>query len=224
MYTALLVDDERLARIQLRAQLSRFREVQVVAEADSIPQALDAAREYKPDVVFLDIQMPGHSGFDFLAKVNRNVRVIFVTAYDQFAVRAFEVNALDYLLKPVRFDRLAAAVERLIAPVPPLFHPTLARLEDSDYLFVSGGFGARFVKVSTIKYVLAAGSYSEVYTAGGCKCMLLQSIKNWEERLPGARFGFSARNLITERDQPTGGSRACNRRCSGAGCRCQDVG
>ena len=119
MQKALLVDDERLARSQLRAQLSRFSEVQVVGEADGVPQALEATKKLQPDVVFLDIQMPGRGGFDFLKLAGGDFRVIFVTAYNQFALRAFEVNALDYLMKPVRFERLAAAIERLNAPALP---------------------------------------------------------------------------------------------------------
>jgi two-component system, LytTR family, response regulator len=200
MQKVLLVDDERLARTQLRTQLSHFPEVQVVAEADCVPQALEAAGRHKPDAVFLDIQMPGQNAFDFLAQATGNFRVIFVTAYHEFALRAFEVNALDYLMKPVRFERLADAVARLTSLDPAARGAALAPLEDSDYLFVSGGSGARFVKVRTIKYIQAAGSYTEVFTANGSKCMLLQPLKNWEERLPPARFVRTHRSCVVNLD------------------------
>jgi len=200
MQKALLVDDERLARSQLRAQLSRFSEVQVVGEADGVPQALEATKKLQPDVVFLDIQMPGRGGFDFLKLAGGDFRVIFVTAYNQFALRAFEVNALDYLMKPVRFERLAAAIERLNAPALPRCR-ALASLEYSDYLFVSEGWGGkRFVPVRTIKYIVAAGSYTKIFTADGRKFMLLQPIKSWEERLPRDRFVRMHRSCIVNLD------------------------
>jgi two-component system LytT family response regulator len=115
-YRTMLVDDERLARIQLRTQLKQFSEIEVVAEADCAQKALETAQQMDPDLVFLDIQMPGQSGFDFLEQASGRFRVIMVTAFDQFALRAFEVNALDYLLKPVSVDRLASAVSRLTDP------------------------------------------------------------------------------------------------------------
>jgi two-component system LytT family response regulator len=215
--TALLVDDERLARSQLRSQLARFLEMRVVAEADSVAGAVDAVERVRPDVVFLDIQMPGSTGFDFLEQASGDFKVIFVTAYDAFAMRAFEVNALDYLLKPVRFERLSAALQRLSPPgdrpvdqrtrhaLPLRIGSDDARcdaargappLEYSDYLFVSSGSSARFLKIRAIKYIVAAGSYSEVYTADGRKWLLLQPIKDWEARLPAAQFVRTHRSCI----------------------------
>src|SRR5580704_267604 len=112
-WRALLVDDERLARVQLRNQLEHFPEFQIVAEADSVAGAVGAVRRFEPDLVFLDVQMPGTTGFEFLQRAPNTFQVIFVTAFDEFALRAFEVNALDYLLKPVQRERLAAALERV---------------------------------------------------------------------------------------------------------------
>jgi two-component system, LytTR family, response regulator len=200
MQRALLVDDERLARVQLRGQLARFRQVEVVAEADSILQALEAAQQFQPDVVFLDIQLPGHSGFDFLEQASGDFKVIFVTAYDQFALRAFEVNAVDYLLKPVRFERLADALQRVsgsAASPPPA---NLAPLQYADYLFVADGLRPQFLKVQAIQYIVAAGSYCEIFTADGRKFMLLQALKEWEERLPPKRFVRIHRSCIVNLD------------------------
>jgi two-component system, LytTR family, response regulator len=194
---ALLVDDERLARSELRAQLARFPELQVVAEADSVPKAVEAVREHRPDVVFLDIQMPGQTGFDFLEQTAGGFRTIFVTAFDRFAVRAFEVNALDYLMKPVSASRLAGAVHRLMTPSSSAKSPPL---EYSDYLFVSSGEVARFIKVREIACIVAAGQYSEVFVADGRKWMLLESIKDWEERLPRAQFVRTHRSCIVNLD------------------------
>jgi two-component system LytT family response regulator len=196
---ALLVDDERLARNQLRAQLTHFPELQVIAEADSVPKALEAVQRFQPDVVFLDIHMPRQTGFDFLERAGGDFKTIFVTAYDRFALRAFEVNALDYLMKPVSLSRLAAAVRRL--SVPDSVRPRKAvPLDYSDYLFLSDRAGARFVKLSAIKYIAAAGPYSEVFSADGRRCMLLEPIKDWEERLPPAQFLRTHRCCIVNLD------------------------
>jgi two-component system LytT family response regulator len=201
---ALLVDDERLARAQLRTQIAHFPSLQVVAEVDSVARAIEAVEKHRPDVVFLDIQMPGSTGFDFLEQASGEFKVIFVTAFDNFAMRAFEVNALDYLLKPVRVERLSAAVERLSLPVQrergERGFANAAPLEYSDYLFVSSGTSARFLKIRAIKYIVAAGSYSEVYAADGRKWILLQPIKDWEERLPAAQFVRTHRSAIVNLD------------------------
>lgn len=193
----LLVDDERLARAQLRNQLAHFPELEIVAEADCVPKAVDAVRDFRPDVVFLDIQMPGESGFDFLEQATGEFKTIFVTAFDRFALRAFEVNALDYLMKPVAVKRLASAVHRLSAPLPA---PAKKPLNYSDHLFVSTGTAARFIKVSDIVAITAAGQYSEVFVNGDRKWMLLESMKHWEDRLPAAQFVRTHRSAIVNLD------------------------
>lgn len=198
-YRTMLVDDERLARTQLRAQLGQFREIQIVAEADCAAKALEAVRQLEPDLLFLDIQMPGQTGFDFLEQASGRFHVIFVTAFDQFALRAFEVNALDYLLKPVRFDRLATAVGRL-ASADAHLQPCTTPLEYSDYLFVAQGASARFLKVRAIKHILADGSYSHIFTADGRKFTLLRPMKDWEDRLPHAQFVRIHRKCIVNLD------------------------
>ncbi len=202
--TALLVDDERLARTQLRSQLAHFPELRVVAEADSVTRALEAVERVEPDVVFLDIQMPGATGFDFLEQASGNFELIFVTAFDEFALRAFEVNALDYLLKPVRLERLSSALQRLqgsqIHRDAPVDRATAPPLKYSDYLFVSSGTNARFLKIRAIKYILAAGSYSEIFAADGRKWLLLQPIKDWEQRLPSPQFVRTHRSCIINLD------------------------
>jgi two-component system LytT family response regulator len=110
---ALIVDDERLARKELRSMLSERPEIIVEGEAETVAEAAELIRAEEPDIVFLDVHMHGESGFDLLDKVDVTFKVIFVTAFDAYAIRAFEVNALDYLLKPVNPERLARAVERL---------------------------------------------------------------------------------------------------------------
>jgi two-component system LytT family response regulator len=198
-FRALLVDDERLARKQLRACLAHFPEVEIVAESAGVPEALAAAQEHRPDVVFLDIQMPGASGFDFLENAPGSFATIFVTAHDGFALRAFEVNGLDYLLKPIDRDRLAQAIHRLSAGRQPIGQSD-ALLKNSDYLFVTGRSGSRFVQVRKIRCVVAAGPYTEIFVDDGSKWMMLRSIKEWRARLPQDRFAVIHRSTIVNLD------------------------
>jgi two-component system LytT family response regulator len=198
-YRALLIDDERLARKQLRALLADFPEVEIVAEAAAVPEALAATQRHRPDVVFLDIQMPGASGFDFLESAEGPFATIFVTAHDRFALRAFEVNGLDYLLKPVESERLAQAIHRLSLRNE-LAAPTGPSLKSSDYLFVTSSSAARFIQIKRIQYVLAAGPYSEIFIDDGSKWMMLRSVKEWQARLPQAQFARIHRSTIVNLD------------------------
>ena len=115
-WKAVIVDDERLARNKLRSLLAQHPQIRLVGEADSVDSAIETIERTGPDVVFLNIQMPGKSGFELVNQVKLPIRIIFVTAFDEYAIRAFEVTALDYLLKPVNPERLAKAIERLAAP------------------------------------------------------------------------------------------------------------
>jgi two-component system LytT family response regulator len=186
-WKAVIVDDERLARQKLRAMLAVHPEIHIIGEADSVATAASQIAEARPDLVFLDIQMPGESGFDLLTRLPRSLKIIFVTAFDEYALRAFEVNALDYLLKPVNPERLANAVARLSSvETPPEDVGRL--LEYDDFLFLPFGDGSRFLKVSEIKCVCAAGSYSEVITDDDQKALVLKPLGEWEFRLPARHF------------------------------------
>ena len=110
-----LVDDELLALEELKVLLSPFEDLEIIGASDRVDQAIQECNELKPDLIFLDINMPGKDGFGFLESLEEVKEVIFVTAYDQFAIKAFEVNALDYILKPVNPQRLAEAIQRFRA-------------------------------------------------------------------------------------------------------------
>src|SRR6476646_10206786 len=110
---AIIIDDERLARAELRKLLQDFPEVEVIDEAANAEEGIEKIDGQQPDLIFLDIQMPGKTGFDMLSQLERSPQVIFTTAYDEFALKAFEVNALDYLLKPIEPKRLADAIQKL---------------------------------------------------------------------------------------------------------------
>ena len=186
-HRALIVDDERLARKDLISLLRGHDNITVVGEADDVPSAVRAIGKLNPDVIFLDIQMPGDSGFDLLDKTDIDARVIFVTAYDEYAIRAFEVNALDYLLKPVNPERLARALEKLEFQARETFART-RRLEYEDRLFLMLGRNFKFLKVNSLVLVAAAGDYSEVLTSDGNKGLTLKTMKEWEARLPPQQF------------------------------------
>ena len=193
---ALVVDDERLARKDLIALLGAHDQVTVIGEADDVPSAVEAIRALNPDLIFLDIQMPGDSGFDLLEKMDVEAQVIFVTAYDEFAIRAFEVNALDYLLKPVNPERLAKALEKLEEKKP----PPGRKLNIGDRLFLMVGRFFKFLPVRAIMVIQAAGDYTEVLTAEGGKGLTLKSMKEWETRLPQQHFVRIHRSTIINMD------------------------
>ena len=192
---AIIVDDERLARKELRAMLAEHLHIEVAGEAGSVEQATKLIREQQPDAVFLDIQMPGESGFDLIEKMEIEARIVFVTAFDQYAIRAFEVNALDYLLKPVNPERLARAIQRLCAKETPP-QQAVRRLEYDDRLFIELDDRSRFLKIASIVAVCAAGDYSEIIMADGTKSLVMKSLKEWEERLPEKHFVRIHRSTI----------------------------
>jgi two-component system LytT family response regulator len=188
--TALIVDDERLARAELRTLLAAHAEVAVVGEAADIAQAAELVERLQPDVVFLDIQMRGESGFDLFDRAEVGGRVIFVTAHDAHALRAFQVNALDYLLKPVEPARLAASLERLrAAPGDDSVPPSASRrLAIGDFLFLPLDGRPRFLRLSHIVAVEAAGDSTELTLADLRRARAPRTLKSWEERLPESHF------------------------------------
>jgi two-component system LytT family response regulator len=192
IWKAVIVDDERLARNKLRKMLAEFPGVEIIGEADGVDSAVEVIEKSAPDVVFLDVQMIGASGFDLLEQNEADFQTIFVTAYDEYAIRAFEVNALDYLLKPVNPERLKQAIERL----PLSNENTKKTLEYDDFLFVNTGRHSKFIKVGSIKCITAADVYSEVSADNGEKFLLLKPLNEWEEKLPGKNFMRIHRSTI----------------------------
>jgi two-component system LytT family response regulator len=196
---ALLVDDERLARNELRRLLAAFPEIEIAGEAAQTKQAREQMAALKPDLLFLDVQMPGETGIDFLVSLEPPVpNVIFTTAYDEFAVKAFELNALDYLLKPVDPARLAAAIDR----IPGLRQPAAAKrapagaLAATDKVFVREGEKCWFVEVGQIRLLESEGNYTRVHF-GDAQPQLFRSLNAMEERLdPKYFFRANRRQII----------------------------
>jgi two-component system LytT family response regulator len=185
-YTAIIIDDERLARKEMRRLLGEFASITIAGEAENLAGAIKLIETEKPDIVFLDIQLSGESGFDLLERVESDFKLIFVTAFDAYAVRAFEVNAIDYLLKPVNPERLAKAIERLGDDTEPA--RPVNPLEFDDRIFLDLGARSLFLKVSDISHIIAAGDHSEVFTRDKRKYLVEKPLREWEERLPEKHF------------------------------------
>ena len=198
--SAIVVDDERLARNDLINMLAEHEEIVVVGQAADARSAQSLIARLNPDVVFLDIQMPGESGFDLLRRAKIRSRIIFVTAYDKYAIRAFEVNALDYLLKPVSRERLARSIDRLLE-VGNREADWEDNLRYDDSLFLRIDDGMKFLKINTIYAVRAAGDYTEVITSGPEGGLTSKSMKEWEARLPADRFCRIHRSTIVNLDR-----------------------
>ncbi len=190
----LLVDDERLARSLLKGLLAAHPDFTIVAEAADIGQAYQAVCHHHPEVIFLDIQMPGGDGFQLLQELMPDPpAVVFITAYDRYALRAFEVNALDYLLKPIEPARFEMAIRRLVRqirqpevdPTPPAPLPPL--LAD-DTLLIQAGLSGCFVRLDQVLYIFSKGNYTRVMTADGRNLLVRQTLENWKTRLPADGF------------------------------------
>lgn len=194
---AIIVDDERLARRELRSLLVEFDEISVIGEAEDLSQTIDLIESLKPDVVFLDIQLRNENGFDLLEKIEKNFKLIFVTAFDEFAIRAFEINALDYLLKPVNPERLTTAIERLFDEDEEIQEETeLRKLEIDDRLFVEINERSCFLQVTEISHIAASGDYTEIFMKNGKMTLIEKPLKEWEERLPEKHFTRIHRSTI----------------------------
>ena len=182
--TSIIVDDSRLVREELKMLLEQHPEIAVVGEAPNVDKAIMIIESIKPDVVFLDIQLENETGFDLLEKTKVNFQIIFITAHDEYAIRAFEVNALDYLLKPINSDRLSQAIARLLPDEESPAGPTeKVTYDDVLYLMINDSF--MFVKVKMIKCIIAAGKYSYIYYGyRKNKELVSKTLREWEEILP----------------------------------------
>ncbi|MCX6263619.1 MAG: response regulator [Bacteroidetes bacterium] len=188
---AIIIDDERLARNELKKLLQSHSEIEVIEEAANVDEGIEKIELLHPDLIFLDIQMPGKNGFELLAEVEKAPRVIFTTAYDEYAIKAFEVNALDYLLKPIEPKRLGEALNKLQAEMmkdnPALAANNRGPLTELDQVFVKDGERCWFVKLGEIRLFESVGNYAKVYF-GTHKPLILKSLNALEERLDDRMF------------------------------------
>jgi len=198
---AIIIDDERLARAELKKLLQDFPEIEVIDEAANAEEGIAKIDSLNPELVFLDIQMPGKTGFDMLAELERAPYVIFTTAYDEYALKAFEVNALDYLLKPVEPKRLADAIQKLHLTEQKenrsnnVENVNNSLLNENDQVFVKDGERCWFVKLSEIRLFESVGNYAKVFF-GAHKPLILKSLNALEERLDEKVFFRANRKHI----------------------------
>lgn len=193
---SIIIDDERLARSELKRLLAPIKEIDVIAEAVNVDDAIEKITQLKPDLIFLDIQMPGKNGFDLLAQLDNVPKVIFTTAYDEYALKAFEVNALDYLLKPIEPKRLEEAIRRI--SVKELEESIPAKnfsLKADDRVFVKDGDRCWFVKLEDVRFFESEGNYVRIYFNEN-KPLILRTLNYLEERLDQKTFFRASRKHI----------------------------
>ncbi len=198
MYKAIIIDDELRARKLLSGVLEEYaKNISIVAECGDLPEAVKAIRKNKPDLIFLDIEMPGHSGLellDFLNEDEIDFEIIFTTAYDQYAIRAFKLSAIDYLLKPIDTEELQQAMVRFEKKKNGSL-PNISALRqnlkntDAGKIAVAAGSTFRFLELATILYLKADNSFTEIYFKDGSKLMVSRTLKSFEELL-GEGAGF----------------------------------
>ena len=188
---AMIVDDEPFVRDDLRHMLACQKEVEVACEAGTIAEAKKLLSENSFDVVFLDIQLRGGSGFELIPFIGRSTQIIFITAYDEYAVRAFEINALDYILKPVTASRLSESIERLKSGKAgwKSASPKTGPFEPDDRVFVKTDSGQSFVCLEEILVISSiGGNYAALKLKNGESLLSRKTLKQWEKILPESVF------------------------------------
>ena len=203
--TAIVIDDERLARNELKRMLGEYPEIEVIAEAANVDEGVKRIEELSPDLIFLDRQMPAESGYDLLTELDTVPAVVFTTAHDEYALKAFEVNALDYLLKPIDPKRLSDAIQKLSFMDERETGSMESRsenrsfLSDNDQVFVKDGEKCWFVRLSEIRLFESVGNYARVFF-GTNKPLILKSLNSLEERLdPKTFFRANRKHIVNLR-------------------------
>jgi len=197
----ILIDDERLARKELTNLLKDFKEIEIIGEASNADEAIQLIEKEKPDLIFLDIQMPEKNGFELLEELNYMPRVVFVTAYDEYALNAFSVNALDYLLKPVEKERLEKSILKIANQLKQEEEATEPStntegiLTENDQIFLKDGDKCWFVSLKDVRMFESEGNYVRVYF-NEFKPLVLRSLNGLEARLEEKVFFRASRKFI----------------------------
>ena len=205
-FKTIVIDDERLAREELKSMLSEFNEIEISDEARNGEEGIDKIKDQQPDLIFLDVSMPGMTGSDMLKKLDYIPHVIFVTAYDEFALKAFEVNALDYVLKPIDPVRLSEAIEKLRQKEETEFeseNEKISReekkLDTTDRIFIKDGEKCYFVKLEKVRMLESDGNYVKIHF-GKNRPLVLRSLNSFEEKLDTGSFFRANRKFIINLD------------------------
>lgn len=196
MISTIIVDDEKLAREGLKSLLKELPDIQIVAEAENVDEALDLIEKFKPQLVFLDIQMPEKNGFELLEELIETPAIIFTTAYDEYALKAFEVNALDYLLKPIEKDRLTDAVAKAKRQIEELKLEKLRnKLLPHEKVFLRDGDKCWFIHLSEIRLIESAGNYAKIHF-DKYQPLIHRTLNSLDERLSDEMFFRANRQQI----------------------------
>jgi two-component system, LytTR family, response regulator len=189
-YTAYIVDDEPLAIKSLTKKLEDFPNIEVIGESTRMAKAIIEINMNKPDILFLDIQLAEGTGFDLINKLDYSGKIIFITAFDEFAFRAFEINALDYLLKPISTERLRQALEKLFIKDSPPVDLIKEKLKFcyNDRIMAYDKNQIRFLLLSDVVLISASRDYSVIELVNGKEILFLRSMGEWDEKLPPEHF------------------------------------
>ena len=194
--TTVIIDDERLARVTLFKEISRFNEIDIIGEASSIQTGVKVIEKLNPDVLFLDIQLSDGSGFDLLDKVEYKGKIVFVTAFDEYATRAFEINALDYLMKPVSHERVEKVVKRLTEGSQETIYNKSGGFRYDDRIMIEQKKSIHFIKLDTLVCIKAERDYTSLTDCSGREYLVFENIGDWQKKLPDEHFARIHRNSI----------------------------
>jgi two-component system LytT family response regulator len=195
--TAIIVDDERLAREGIKQLLAETEEIELIGEAANADEAIELVEKYKPQLLFLDIEMPEKNGFDLLEELIETPYVIFTTAYNEFALKAFEVNAMDYILKPIELTRLKEAIARVKKQIIEIDQQPKSNrnLSEQDQVFIRDGDKCWFVKLTEIRMIESAGNYAKIHF-DKYQPLIHKTLNALDERLSPSLFFRANRQQI----------------------------
>jgi two-component system LytT family response regulator len=195
----ILVDDERLSRQELRYLLQDYPDIQIIDEAENVDEAIEKIHRLQPDLIFLDIEMPEKNGFDLLDELEFIPKIVFVTAYNQYAIQAFESEAMDYLLKPMKAERLSKTIEKLRAEIQQTRVSEAVsegRLPPDKRIFLKDGDKCYFVRLTEIYMIESVGNYCRFHF-GNNRPMIHRSLNKIQERLdPNIFFRANRQQII----------------------------
>jgi two-component system LytT family response regulator len=195
-FKTIIIDDERLAREEVKRALLKHQEFEIIGEASHVDEAITLIEALKPDILFLDIHMPGKSGFDLLEELTNVPDVVFTTAYDQYAVKAFEMNALDYLVKPLRDERFSKTIEKVKIELSKriTLEPTTFPMHQK--IFIKDGENCHFIPLTDIHFIESLENYARLYF-GSDKAMIKRSLNLLAEKLdPKVFFRVNRSQMI----------------------------
>lgn len=196
MFKTIIIDDERLAREEVKRALHKHKEFEIIGEASHADEAIELIEDLQPDILFLDIHMPGKSGFDLLEELTTVPEVVFTTAYDQYAVKAFEMNALDYLVKPLRDERFSKTIEKVKVELSKRVQLESTVLPMHQKIFIKDGEKCYFIPLSEIYFIESIGNYVRLYF-GDQKAMIKRSLNLLAEKLdPKVFFRVNRSQMI----------------------------